>query len=326
MDNEFRLLRLERQMQDLQNELSSARRSLLPQIAPTRSRPARISALPVSSGQKKFGVTFLQGQFANDDSIETVDFLDRSSAYAYNLGTQDPTLGEKVLCDEIGGNWWFKQATGEGSSNNTFISPTQYFQKPRYWEYYTVGHPEETEEGGLIFRTQVNQSAYYVSFDDSRGIAIPGLTQLNSSSPTNFRITESMVLVLQVYIHTIKVKYDTPTSPDPPVNFGFSIQADSPDEYFRQNGFRNVKYALRHTYSTDIDGENFTSVNSRGEPVRFTYDNFAGMGMLPLKFEVPAGTAKGFSLYIEKEEPGSGEANDYGFWIGDFVASLTRIE
>lgn len=118
-----RVLVLERQLQEMQAELVSTRRMFVPQNSPRRVRIAKITQQPSSSGDKKFGVLFLNGEFDSSTlSPGAATFVDRSNdtyqAVAYNLGGKDPSNGDKVFCFEIGDRWWFKVDDG-GTQSDT---------------------------------------------------------------------------------------------------------------------------------------------------------------------------------------------------------------
>ena len=139
-----RVLVLERQLQEMQAELVSTRRMFVPQNSPRRVRIAKITQQPSSTGDKKFGVLFLNGEFDSSTlSPGAATFVDRSNetyqAVAYNLGGKDPSNGDKVFCFEIGDRWWFKVDDGSTTViGGEAVSETMVLYNPRFW-FTTTG-------------------------------------------------------------------------------------------------------------------------------------------------------------------------------------------
>ena len=230
-----RVLVLERQLQEMQAELVSTRRMFVPQNSPRRVRIAKITQQPSSTGDKKFGVLFLNGEFDSSTlSPGAATFVDRSNetyqAVAYNLGGKDPSNGDKVFCFEIGDRWWFKVDDGSTTViGGEAVSETMVLYNPRFWftngvEYApTVKAHFNSPDAGLNgYRSLFNLSFEYIHNPQSwfEHDAVSG-------DPWNYNLTAPGFYTFAVTALLVPFRIATASpAPDPEQRMGLAISFD----------------------------------------------------------------------------------------------------
>ena len=327
MNEKLRLFDIERKMLDLQSEINSLRRQFVPQNVNQRTRIAKIVTEPYSDDSRKFGVIFQDGLFDDSNPLgdDEAAFIDRVNTYehvAYNLGDQQPTNGERVVCYDICGQWWFSKGVATTSTPIAVASASRIYQSQRWWT--DPGGVEETADPGLLLSTASDQ--WRLSFNNQDGPTIPGLTHTPGAGANNFTVTESMTLMIGVQAMFVQAKLDTPTEPDPPEQYRLSITIETPfDQYnsLRPTGRRLIEFP----FSTEWDGDGGTLLTSivYGNILFFDHGLGAISGFVPIKFTVTPPSVRTFGIKLQRIGGTAANPTDYGFQVLDVILSVTRL-
>jgi hypothetical protein len=325
--NELRLFDLERKMLGMQSEINSLRRQFVPQNVNRRTRIAKIVTEPYSDDSRKFGVIFQDGKFDDSSTLgdDEATFVDRLNTYehvAYNLGDQQPTNGERVVCYDICGQWWFAKGVATTSTPIAVASAKRLYQSPRWWT--DPGGVEETSDPGLVLSTA--SDSWRMSFNNQDGPSITGLTHNPAVGGNNFTVSESMSLMVEIQIMLVQAKLDTPTEPDPPEQYRLSITAEtSSDQYnsLRPTGRRIIEFP----FSTEWDGDGGVLLTSvvYGNILNFDHGIVALSGFVPMKFSVTPPTVRTFGIKLSRFGGTAEDPTDYGFQVLDMILSITRL-
>ena len=230
------------------------------------------------------------------------------------------------------GTMWGIVAPFSGESTPPVIvnAEKRIYQSPRWWEDLSPT-TEETQYPGYIYRTDIYSPIYRVSFDLESGSSVTGLTQLNTGSSGNFRVAESMTLLVELQIQAFQLKLDTPSEPDPAELYLMKSYILSSTDDFDSIRPTAQKMLAQATFTTTWDGDGSAGAGPptaaptypRGD-IQYSDNIYAFSGFMPLKFTVTPPSVKSFYIVVERVG-GATDPTDYGFQVTDMILSISRI-
>ncbi len=328
-----RLLKLERQLYDLQTELNGTRQRMVSQAGAPPTRVAKIAAAAATTDQKVFSLIFQDGTFPDVIGPGDATWVDRQNAakhVGFNLGNKQPGEGDRVVCWRIGGRWWFAVNEGggtttvEGAATNVFSRP-----KSRYVTGSNTGDQSNLSGDGtstattIVLETLNDRGLLELEWQQKLGPDIGVTVVAGGGYNLKFANAGTYLLTINAQVRRLRAWTGAPENPDFD-EIGLRVEMATTNSNGTVTVDTRVHECTMRAWMDYTDAVPITdAIRGTGDQWYETIKAFNFTGTVAFGFSVPNATVR--TRFIISPIHNDTEASNWGLRVYTPLLTVTRV-